>query len=91
MLQIINISQARTNLSQLVKKIQETKRPVVIVQDSTPVVVVYPYDQSLDEKRYLDNLLTIKGGWFSKEEFKNTRDNIEKRLISYPVNGKRIA
>ena len=53
MLQIINISDARTNLSKIIQKIKETKKPVVIVQDSVPSVVIYPYEEILknDEER----------------------------------------
>ncbi len=45
MVQIINITDARNNLAKLIEKIKATKEPVVIVQDSNPSVVVYPYDQ----------------------------------------------
>lgn len=55
MLQIISISEARTNLAKLVQKINDTQKPVVIVQDSTPAVVVYPYAQIMknDEEEAL--------------------------------------
>ncbi|MBI4096977.1 MAG: type II toxin-antitoxin system Phd/YefM family antitoxin, partial [Candidatus Levybacteria bacterium] len=45
MIQIINISEARNTLSSLVKKINKTQMPIIIVQDSKPAVVVYPYKQ----------------------------------------------
>lgn len=45
MLQIINISSARNNLAKLIKSVSESKKPVVIVQDSKPAVVVYPYEE----------------------------------------------
>lgn len=81
MLQIINISQARNNLASMVKKVKETKEPLVIVQDSKPVVVMYPYEQaSKNGQDYLNKLLTIKGDWFSQEEFEATRFETEKRL-----------
>lgn len=55
MLQIISISEARTNLAKLVQKINDTQKPVIIVQDSTPIVVVYPYTQIIknDEEEAL--------------------------------------
>ncbi|HRN69550.1 MAG TPA: type II toxin-antitoxin system Phd/YefM family antitoxin [Candidatus Woesebacteria bacterium] len=46
MLQIINITEARNNLAKLIKKVKETKEPVIIVQDSSPSVVIYPYDEA---------------------------------------------
>ncbi|MBI2613278.1 MAG: type II toxin-antitoxin system Phd/YefM family antitoxin [Candidatus Levybacteria bacterium] len=45
MLQIISITDARNSLAKLIEQIKATKEPVVIVQDSNPSVVVYPYDQ----------------------------------------------
>lgn len=80
MLQIINISEARNNLSKLVKKVKETKQPIVIVQDSNPAVVIYPYNKISSKEDYLKKLLTIKGGWFSEEESKEIRLEVEKKL-----------
>lgn len=65
MQQIVNITQARNNLAKLVEKVKTTKQPVVIVQDSFPSVVVYPYDEALKNeqrkealfKRDLEDLL----------------------------------
>lgn len=52
MLQIISITEARNNLAKLIKKVKDTKEPIVIVQDSSPSVVIYPYDEAFEaEKR----------------------------------------
>lgn len=83
MLQIISISQARSNLSQLVKKVQESKQSVVIVQDSNPVVMISPYNKSAKKEDYLSKLLTIKGDWFSEDEALSSRSEVEKRLATY--------
>lgn len=60
MLQIVNISDARTNLSKLIQKIKETKKPVVIVQDSIPSVVIYPYEEILKNDEERDQLFQLK-------------------------------
>lgn len=55
MLQIISISKARSNLAKLVQEVNDSQQPVVIVQDSTPSVVLYPYNQIMknEEKEAL--------------------------------------
>lgn len=89
MLQIINISEARNNLSKLVKKVKETQEPIVIVQDSDPAAVIYPYNNpekkggSINSKEYAERLLKIKGGWFSLKEHKKMRQQINDRISSF--------
>ena len=60
MLQIINISDARSNLAQLIQKVRETKKPVVIVQDSTPSVVMYPYEDIQKREEETNQLFQAK-------------------------------
>ena len=81
MLQIINISKVRNNLATIVKSVKETKEPVIIVQDSKPVVVLSPYKEDKNSKEeYLKKLLSIKGGWFSQKEYKKNRRDLNKRF-----------
>lgn len=51
MLQIINISQARNNFSRLVEEVSKSKKPIVIVKDSFPSVVIYPYEKLFKEEK----------------------------------------
>lgn len=60
MLQIINISDARSNLAQLIQKVRETKKPVVIVQDSTPSVVMYPYEDIVRREEEINLVFQAK-------------------------------
>lgn len=60
MLQIISISDARNNLSKLIQQVKDTKKPVVIVQDSTPSVVMYPYDEVTKWDDEKDQLFQMK-------------------------------
>ncbi len=80
MQQIINITHARNNLSSLVKQVVKTKESVVIVQDSTPSVVIVPYEKPYDAKEYLKKLLSIKGVIDLRKENKQIRKEIEERL-----------
>lgn len=81
MLQVISISHARNNLSKLVKSVKETKEPVIIVQDSSPAVVISAYEEdSVNNRIYLSKLKNIKGDWFSLKEFKKTRQELNKRF-----------
>lgn len=56
MIQIVNITDARNNLAKLIEKIKDTKKPVIIVQDSTPSVVIYPYDEEVKREEEKDQL-----------------------------------
>ena len=45
MRQIVSITQARNNLSDLVSQVSQTLNPVVIVRDSQPEAALVPYSQ----------------------------------------------
>lgn len=52
MQQIVSITDARNNLSQLVASVAKNQLPVTIVRDSEPEAVLIPYTKLLeDEKR----------------------------------------
>lgn len=83
MVQIINISQARANLAKLVNQVRETKRPVVIVQDSIPSVVLQPYEEKPITEEHLKKLLSLDTSWFTEKEYKEykkTRKEAEKAV-----------
>lgn len=59
MQQIINITEARNNLAKLIQRITSTKEPIIIIQDSVPTAVIYPYDEVMkkeEEKKKLFQL-----------------------------------
>ena len=60
MIQIVNISDARNNFAKLIQKIKETKKPVVIVQDSIPSAVIYPYEEALKNDEEKAQLFQLK-------------------------------
>lgn len=79
MVQIVNISQARNQLSTLIKQVSTTKNPVIIIRDSIPSVIMIAYEQTADISDYKKDLLTIKGDWFSPKEYTAIRNQINKR------------
>jgi len=52
----------------------------VIVQDSIPSVVLYPYTDTIDQSTYAEKLLTITGNWISLKEQKQIKAEVENRL-----------
>ncbi len=60
MLQIINITDARNNLAKLIRRVKSTKEPIVIIQDSTPSVVIYPYDELAKKEEEKDQLFQLR-------------------------------
>lgn len=60
MIQIISISEARNSLASLIQKVKETKQPVVIVQDSTPSVVLYPYEDMVKRDEVNEQLFRLR-------------------------------
>jgi len=45
MLNIINLSQARNNLSKLIDEVFTQKKTYILIRDSIPQAVIIPYDQ----------------------------------------------
>ena len=60
MLRIINITEARNNLAKVIERVKSTKEPIVIVQDSTPSVVLYPYDELAKKEREKEQLFQLR-------------------------------
>lgn len=48
MVHIINISDARKNISSLIKKVATTKEPIIIIQDSKPMAIINAYGETDD-------------------------------------------
>lgn len=63
MIQIVSITEARKNLAKLVQQVKDSKKPIVVVQDSTPSIVLYPYDEAFENEKKKQELFQIR---FSK-------------------------
>lgn len=60
MQQIINITEARNNLAKLIQKITLTKKPIVIIQDSIPTAVIYPYEEVMKNEEEKEKLFQLQ-------------------------------
>lgn len=86
MLQIVNITDARNNLAKLIEKIKETKKPVIIVQDSTPSVVIYPYDEVIKREEEKDQLFQQRFQEVYKKGETAFTQYIQKNKLQTPQN-----
>lgn len=80
MLNLINLTQARNNLSRLVEEVFSAKKTYILIRDSIPQAVIIPYDQYLSaEEKWQEtmNKLMEKG----KKTFK---DWLAKNKKRYP-------
>lgn len=84
MLQIINITDARNNLAKLIERIKNTKEPVIIIQDSSPAVVLYPYDEIVKREREKNQLFQLKFQKIFREGEKKFKQYIKKKSIRAP-------
>jgi len=84
MLQIINITDARNNLAKLIRKVKTSKKPVVIVQDSAPSVVIYPYDELMKKEEQQDQLFQLRFRQIFKNSEKAFKEYLEKNKLPTP-------
>src|SRR6266705_3455050 len=84
MLQIINITDARNNLAKLIQKVKETKKPIVIIQDSIPSVVIYPYDEVAKQEEEKDQLFQLQFQKIFTDGEEAFKDFIKKNNIKTP-------
>ncbi len=85
MIQVINITDARNNLAKLVQKIKETKEPVILVQDSSPAIVLYPYDEAIAYEKEKNELFQTKFSELLKEGKTLGKQFLKKKKISQPL------
>lgn len=81
MLQIINITEARNNLAKLIKKAKTTREPIIIVQDSTPSVVIYPYDELAKKDEEKDQLFQLRFEQIFSEGEKAFKNYLKKNSL----------
>lgn len=84
MIQIVNISDARNNFAKLIQKIKETKKPVVIVQDSIPSAVIYPYEAAVKNDEQKEQLFQLKFKEVFAEGEKAFKKYLNKKDIKTP-------
>lgn len=72
-MQITNISEAKANLSALIKTIQETDQPVIIGRAGKPVAVLSAYKEKKMPR-------TLGGSWEGKVKISDDFDEVDKEI-----------
>ena len=78
---LINITQARNNLSQLIDEVFSRKKTYVLLRDSIPQAVVIPYDEyKLQEEQWQEEMGKLMTGgkklfkqWLKKGKMKTPK------------------
>ncbi len=78
MLNIISITDARKNFAKIIKKVNTTKEPYIIIQDSTPSAIIYPYDEK-------NRLFKLRFEQIFSEGEKIFKDYLKKENIQDPA------
>lgn len=81
MQQIISITDARNNLSQLVKDVANQNKTVVIIRDSMPEAALVPYAKILKEEEEKEKLLKVAWTKLFKEGKKAGKNWAKKNKI----------
>jgi prevent-host-death family protein len=77
---LINLTKARNNLSQLIDEVALQKREYILIRNSLPQAVLIPYDQYQNrEEEWQDNFKRLMGD--SRKQF---RTYLKKKGIKYP-------
>lgn len=84
MVQLVGISKARSNLAGLIQKVKSTRTPVVILQDSSPSVVLYPYDEIIKRDEEKEELFTMRFQEIYKEGKKSFKRYLKKNNLQPP-------
>lgn len=97
MLNLVNVTQARNNLSKLIEEVFVAQKTYVVVRDSIPQAVIIPYPeyQSKEEKwqEEVEKLMkkgkNIFASWLKKEKIKKPATEDEIYQIINKVEGRR--
>ncbi|MBN2231499.1 MAG: type II toxin-antitoxin system Phd/YefM family antitoxin [Deltaproteobacteria bacterium] len=81
---ITNISEAKATLSYLIKKVQETKEPIIIGRAGEPVAVISPYSKEDEPPRQLG------GSWQGKVKISADFDEIDAEIADSFYNSRLI-
>jgi prevent-host-death family protein len=84
MVQLTNVSQARKNLAKLLKQVNTTKKPVVIIQDSTPAAILYPYEEAIKKEEQKNQLFQLQFQQMYNEGEKAFKKYLKKNKLPTP-------
>lgn len=85
MMRIVSISDARNNLAKLIQSIKDTNEPIVIVQDSSPSAVLYPYNEAVANEKKKQQLFQIRFENLLDEGKKIGKKYLEENNIKQPI------
>lgn len=72
-MQITNISEAKASLSLLIKKVQETKEPLIIGKAGKPVAILSPFKKSALPRQ-------LSGSWEGKVKIPGDFNEADKEI-----------
>ena len=73
-MRITNISEAKSQLSSLIKQVQETKQPIIIGKAGKPVAVLSEYKQDTSPRK-------LGGSWEGKVWVSDDFDQTDEEII----------
>lgn len=80
MVNLVNITEARNNLSKLISEVSENNRTVILIRESVPKAVLISYKKFIEQE---DNWkLTFKEAM--KEARKKFKEYLKREKIPYP-------
>ena len=74
-MQITNISQAKANLSYLIKLVQETNEPIIIGKAGKPIAVLSAFKEDLSPRK-------LGGSWEGQVKITDDFDEPDKEVIN---------
>ena len=97
MLNLINLTQARNNLSKLIDEVFTRKKTYILIRDSIPQAVIMPYDEyQFQQKKWQEEVerLMSKGKkvfrrWLKERQMKLPKSKDEIYRIINQVAGRR--
>lgn len=96
MLNLINLTKARNNLSKLIEQVSIKKKTYVLIRDSIPQAVIIPWEEyKLQEERWQEEVekLMVKGRrafsqWLKKRKIKLPKSENEVYQLVNQVAGR---
>jgi prevent-host-death family protein len=80
MLNLINLTQARNNLSRLIDEVVLKKKPFILIRDSLPQAVIIPYEQyQKQEEEWGKEFFKLM-----KRSQRRFKDYLKNKKIKYP-------
>ncbi len=80
MIQIINTTQVRQELPNLLNQVAQTGANIIITRGGKPLAKIVPYVTKSPNANYKQQLLNLTGDWFNFKEYQEQRKKTKIRL-----------